>query len=92
RPVLAGIDGIPVRDRSTAVATLAKQLSSTIRWQACLNTAMEMGCRVFLELGPGTGLTAMVRELSAEVVARSMDEFRSLEGAVDWVNKRLERG
>ena len=92
RPVLAGIDGIPVRDRSTAVATLAKQLSSTIRWQTCLNTAMEMGCRVFLELGPGTSLTAMVRELSAEVVARSMDEFRSLEGAVDWVNKRLERG
>ncbi|MGB8667201.1 MAG: hypothetical protein WCD24_20990, partial [Serratia inhibens] len=62
-------------------------LSSTINWQACLKTALEMGCRAFLELGPGAALTRMLRDLSSDVAARSVDEFRSLDGVAAWVMK-----
>jgi [acyl-carrier-protein] S-malonyltransferase len=86
-PVLAGITGAVVRQREEAIAALAQQVSQTLNWAACMATAWEMGCRVFLELGPGTALSKMVQETYPEAQARSVDEFRSLEGVTNWVLK-----
>jgi [acyl-carrier-protein] S-malonyltransferase len=88
-PVVAGISGALVRDRASAVATLSAQLSTTVDWVACMQAAYEMGARVFLELGPGTALTRLLREHYADVTARSIDEFHSLQGARDWVRQQL---
>jgi [acyl-carrier-protein] S-malonyltransferase len=88
-PVLAGISGAPVRTRETAIATLATQLSSTVDWLACMHAAYEMGARVFLELGPGKALTRMLSDTHPNVAARSVDEFRSLDGVHDWVQQHL---
>jgi len=88
-PVLAGISAAPVRDRVGAIAALAAQLSTRVDWAACMRAAYEMGARVFLELGPGTALTRMVREQYADVAARSVDEFHSLPGVRDWVQQQL---
>ena len=88
-PVVAGISGAPVRDRATAITTQAAQLSTTVDWVACMQAAYEMGARVFLELGPGTALTRMLRESYPDVAARSVDEFHSLHGARDWVRQQL---
>lgn len=86
-PVLAGIDGTPVRDRNKALIMLSRQISTPINWVACLDTAFEMGCSVFLELGPGSRLTHMARELYPELNVRSVEEFRSLPGVISWVRK-----
>jgi [acyl-carrier-protein] S-malonyltransferase len=88
-PVVAGISGALVRDRTTAISTLSAQLSTTVDWAACMQAAYEMGARVFLELGPGTALTRLLRERYADVAARSVDEFHSLQGARDWVQQQL---
>ena len=88
-PVLAGISGAPVRTRETAITTLATQLSSTLDWLACMHAAYEMGARVFLELGPGKALTRMLLDTHPNVAARSVDEFRSLDGVYDWVQQHL---
>jgi [acyl-carrier-protein] S-malonyltransferase len=87
-PVLAGLNGQVVRERETAVATLAAQISAPLDWAACLDTAQEMGCRVFLELGPGNALSRMMREAYPEAAARSVEEFRSLDGVADWVARQ----
>jgi [acyl-carrier-protein] S-malonyltransferase len=89
-PVAAGVSGALVFDREAAIATLARQVGSTVQWSACLDTAFELGCRVFVELGPGNALTLMVRERFAEVAARSLSEFRGLDGLVDWVERALK--
>jgi [acyl-carrier-protein] S-malonyltransferase len=89
-PVLAGVSGAAVRDRDTAIATLSAQLSTTVDWSACMRAAYEMGARVFLELGPGTALTRLLRDQYSDVAARSVDEFHSLRGAGDWVRQQLE--
>ena len=87
-PVLAGIDGSPVRDAARSVETLSAQLSQPIRWAACLHTAWELGARVFLELGPGDALSRMARELlPLETEARSVSEFRTLDGVMSWINR-----
>lgn len=90
RPVLAGIDGAPVRDAARAVATLSRQLSEPVRWATCLGTAWEQGARVFLELPPGDALTRIARELLPTASeCRAVSEFRTLDGVVTWVERRL---
>jgi [acyl-carrier-protein] S-malonyltransferase len=87
-PVLAGVNGSVVRTREQAIASLGQQLSTTINWLACMQTAIEMGCRVFLELGPGDALAKMLREMAPEIAVRSVDEFRTLQGVASWVKKQ----
>jgi [acyl-carrier-protein] S-malonyltransferase len=89
-PVLAGISGAVVRRREEAIATLGQQISQSLNWAACMATAWEMGCRVFLELGPGTALSKMVQDAYPEAQSRSVDEFRSLKGVTNWVLKHCE--
>lgn len=88
-PVLAGLDGAPVYDRARAVDTLARQIAHTVDWAACLDGLVEAGCRVLLELGPGSGLARMARERHPELAVRAVDEFRSLDGVVAWVERQL---
>ncbi len=86
-PVLSGLDGSPVRDTSTAKAVLARQISTTIRWVDCMDSARERGADVCLELGPCNALARMMRERHPEVEARSVSDFRSLDAVVDWVER-----
>lgn len=88
-PVLAGIDGTPVLSRTRAVETFARQTAQTIRWHACLEGLREAGCTVLLELGPGADLARMARDRWPGIPARSIAEFRSLEGAVAWTHRHL---
>jgi len=91
-PVLAGVSGQPVRRAEEAVAALSRQLAERIDWARCLAAASEMGCSVYLELGPGNALSRMVRESLPAAAARSVEEFRSAEGVRRWVEASLARG
>jgi [acyl-carrier-protein] S-malonyltransferase len=90
-PVISGIHGMPIRDRKAAITALSDQIFTTIDWAACLRTLEEMGCTVFLELGPGTTLTCMVRESIPGIPARSVEDFRALPAVADWVCNSLKR-
>ena len=48
----------------------------------------EMGCTVLLELGPCNGLSRMVRDRYPDLAVRSVAEFRSLQGVVEWVGRQ----
>ncbi|MGA9666517.1 MAG: acyltransferase domain-containing protein [Gallionella sp.] len=86
-PVVAGIDASWVVRRDAAIEKLALQLDQTIEWANCLDMLYERGCRVFLELGPGRALARMTQARFADVDARSVDDFRSLEGVCSWLAK-----
>jgi [acyl-carrier-protein] S-malonyltransferase len=88
-PVLAGIDGTAIRRRDDAQAALTAQIAHTIDWAACMDSLVEMGCTVLLELGPGAALARMVRDRHVQVAARSVAEFRSLAGVIDWVGRQI---
>ncbi len=89
RPVIAGVSGDPLRRRDESIRALSRQLAERIEWARCLATAGEMGCSVFLELGPGNALSRMARELVPGALARSVAEFRSRDGVLRWVERAL---
>jgi [acyl-carrier-protein] S-malonyltransferase len=89
-PVLAGVSGAVVRTREQAISALGQQISNPINWLACMQAAVEMGCGVFLELGPGNALAKMLQDVFPDIKARSVEDFRSLEGVAAWVEKQCQ--
>jgi [acyl-carrier-protein] S-malonyltransferase len=89
-PVVAGIDASWVVRRETAIEKLALQLDHTVEWASCLDMLYERGCRVFLELGPGRSLARMTQARFDDVDARSVDDFRSLDGVSSWLSKHAQ--
>jgi [acyl-carrier-protein] S-malonyltransferase len=89
-PVLAGLTGAPVFAPAAAREALADQLAQTIDWAACIDGLAERGCSVLLELGPGAGLSRMVRDRKPDIAARSAAEFQTLDGVVEWVARQVD--
>ena len=89
-PILAGLDGAPVHTRERALTTLTRQVAETVDWAACLEGLAEEGCTVLLELGPGADLSRMARDWLPSVSARSVSDFKTLEGVCTWVTRQLE--
>jgi [acyl-carrier-protein] S-malonyltransferase len=87
--LLSGIDGSAVLDVRTGLDKLAAQVSQTVRWEACLQSCIEAGATVFLELGPGRALAEMAAAAHRDVPARSLDDFETLAGVRAWLARRL---
>lgn len=88
--LLSGVDGTPVLDISTGLDKLAAQISHTVEWAACLAACVEAGATAFLELGPGRALAEMAAMAYPEIHSRSLDDFRTREGARNWLQSRLD--
>jgi len=83
--LLSGIDGSVVRDVAPGLDNLARQISQRVEWAACLQSCIEGGAGVFLELGPGRALAEMAASTYAHIPARSIEDFRTLEGVRAWL-------
>jgi [acyl-carrier-protein] S-malonyltransferase len=88
-PVLAGIDGTAVLSAERTREVLVHQLDRPILWWNCLQALQERGCSVLLELGPGSTLARMATELFPGIEARSVADFKTLDGVIRWVEGRL---
>ncbi|WP_315767000.1 MULTISPECIES: acyltransferase domain-containing protein [unclassified Bradyrhizobium] len=83
--ILSGIDGAPVVSIAVGLDKLAAQVSQTVQWANCLQGCLEAGATAFLELGPGHALSRMVADVWPDLPARSLDDFRSLQGVRAWL-------
>lgn len=90
-PVLSALDGSPVDMQSHAIDCLARQISQPLQWARTLDLSAEMGAQVYFEIGPGNTLTRMVRERFPNAKARSLSEFQTLEGALNWLGETVVR-
>ena len=68
-PVVANVSAETYGEASTIPIILERQLSSPVRWAACVERLRELGCDTFWELGPKRALTGMMRELAPEAAA-----------------------
>jgi [acyl-carrier-protein] S-malonyltransferase len=87
--LLSGIDGDTVGDIETGIDKLARQISTTIDWAACLESCRSAGAVAALELGPGATLSHMASALLPDGRARSVEEFRSLTGLRTWLQRAV---
>jgi [acyl-carrier-protein] S-malonyltransferase len=79
--LVGGVDAQAVLNVELGLDRLAAQISRTIDWAGCLDACVEAGAGAFLELGPGRALAAMAAEAYPDLPARSLEDFRTLDGA-----------
>jgi [acyl-carrier-protein] S-malonyltransferase len=89
--LLSGIDGAPVLQVEAGLDKLAAQISQTVQWADCLQGCLEGGATAFLELGPGPALSEMLAHAYRDVATRSLDDFRTLQGARAWLARHAPR-
>jgi [acyl-carrier-protein] S-malonyltransferase len=85
--LLSGIDGTPVLTTLQGIDKLAMQISQTVQWATCLEACVEAGAVAFLELGPGRALAKMATSAYPAIPARSIDDFKSIDGARVWLTR-----
>ena len=83
--LFSAIDGSAVLDIRSGLDKLAGQISRTVQWASCLEGCIEAGARAFLELGPGRALAEMAASAHPDIPARSMADFRTVQGAGAWL-------
>jgi [acyl-carrier-protein] S-malonyltransferase len=68
-PVMANLTGREHQGGDRIPHVLEMQLRSPVRWAACVESLVELGCDMFVEVGPKRALTGMMRELAPGAAA-----------------------
>src|SRR6195256_1570245 len=68
-PVMANLTGREHQDGDRIPHVMEMQLRSPVRWAACVGSLVELGCDMFIEVGPKRALTGMMRELAPGATA-----------------------
>jgi [acyl-carrier-protein] S-malonyltransferase len=65
-PIVANVDAEPKRDAAAAIEALVRQVSSPVRWEAVVRRLASEGVTTYVEVGPGTVLSGLVRKIDRE--------------------------
>jgi [acyl-carrier-protein] S-malonyltransferase len=78
-PVVANVTALPNTDSSQVVGLLSQQVTGSVRWVESIQKLYELGAREFIEFGPGTVLTGMVKKILPDVTTFNISGPEGLE-------------
>jgi [acyl-carrier-protein] S-malonyltransferase len=84
-PIALNANGATSRDVGVLGPALAAQIAQCVQWGACMAAVAERQPSCVLEIGSGSALARMWCARYPQIPARSLDEFRSAQGAAAWV-------
>ncbi|HWP96778.1 MAG TPA: ACP S-malonyltransferase [Syntrophomonadaceae bacterium] len=83
-PVISNVEAQPYEDART-VDLLARQLYSPVLWEQSVRFMMEK-VDYFVEIGPGTSLSGLIKRIGRDRVWGNLDDFNSLGLLLEKVN------
>ncbi len=73
-PVISNVEAEPNDDRDRVKALLVAQVTSRVRWEESVRTAVRIGCTRAIEVGHGKVLRGLVRRIARELTLFSLGE------------------
>jgi [acyl-carrier-protein] S-malonyltransferase len=73
-PVLANADAQPLLDAEACRTELVEHLTAGVDWVAAVERMAAAGVTIFVEVGPGRVLTGLIKRISADAEALSVDD------------------
>ena len=70
-PVVANVDAEPKREGRAAIDALVRQITAPVQWEAVVRRLASEGVTTYVEVGPGTVLSGLVRKIHREATVRS---------------------
>jgi [acyl-carrier-protein] S-malonyltransferase len=81
-PLVNNAEARALRTADEVRASLVRQLPSSVRWEQSVKTMAQLGVTTFVEVGPGTVLTGLIKRIVPEAKTLNVNDPRSLEAMV----------
>ena len=81
-PVISNVTGREVETLPEIRQTLQDQVTSTVRWVDCMERLVDLGCDLFIELGPGGVLAGLLKRTRKDVEVISVGDVESVRAGV----------
>ncbi|MDF2458787.1 MAG: fabD, partial [Nitrospira sp.] len=77
-PLINNAEARPIVKAGDIPASLVRQLPSSVLWEDSVMHMASMGIKTFVEVGPGTVLTGLVRRIVPDAVTLNVNDPKSL--------------
>jgi [acyl-carrier-protein] S-malonyltransferase len=84
-PVISNVTGDEVKTPEAIRRTLQDQVTSTVRWVDCMERLVDLGCDLFVELGPGGVLAGLLKRTRKDVEIVSVDDAESARSCAEQI-------
>jgi [acyl-carrier-protein] S-malonyltransferase len=84
-PIVANVDAEPKRTAKDAIEALVRQVSSPVRWESVVQRLASEGVTTYVEVGPGTVLSGLIKKIHREAKIVSLgnpDDLAAVEQAL----------
>lgn len=73
-PVVANVDAEPKRDAGAAIDALIRQVASPVRWDETVRRLASAGVTAYVEVGPGTVLSGLIKKAARDAVVLNLEK------------------
>ena len=84
-PVVANVDAEPKHDASAAIDALIRQTVSPVLWEKVVRRLASDGARTYVEVGPGSVLTGLMKKIDRALRAVATDGLPTLDHARELI-------
>lgn len=84
-PVVSNVTGDAVKTPPDIRRTLQEQVTSTVRWVDCMERLVDLGCDLFIELGPGGVLAGLLKRARKDAEVISASDAQSLRDCAERI-------
>jgi [acyl-carrier-protein] S-malonyltransferase len=81
--VMSNVSGAQVESADDIRRVLLDQVTATVRWTDCMERMLEMGCDLFLELGPGAVLAGLLQRTRKGTEVLNVSDRASLQRCIE---------
>ncbi len=78
-PLVNNAEAVALQRAGDIRSSLVRQLPSSVRWEESVQTMVRLGVTTFVEIGPGTILTGLVKRIVPDAVTLNVHDPKSLE-------------
>ena len=86
-PVISNVTGREVETLPEIRQTLQDQVTSTVRWVDCMERLVDLGCDLFVELGPGGILAGLLKRTRKDVEVVSVSDVASVHASAQKISR-----
>lgn len=81
-PVVANVSAKAVQDKCGVFHSLVEQVVSSVLWEDSVRYMIKQGVDTFVEIGPGTVLSGLIKKIDRSVTAVAVGDLASLDKAL----------
>jgi len=81
-PIVSNVTAQPIEEAEDIQDKLIKQLYSPVLWQDCVEKMIELGVDTFIEIGPGSVLSGLIKKINRQVRIFSVSNEEELQVVV----------